>query len=98
MVVVEGVDEGAHGLVGGCSNDGCEKSILCFVFLHKLMMHDAGFSLCFRRESLQEPGWGVSQQLNNPQCMLLVYLLIALVRISVAVLSIRIPVESFKLK
>ena len=65
--LVESVNEGAEGLLGGCASTGCEKSILCFVFLHKLMMHDAGFSSWLHQGMCHTNSVGAfSQQLNNP--------------------------------
>lgn len=54
--LIKSVNEGAHGLVCGCASIGCEKSVLYFIFLHKLTMHDACFSSCFRRGVSQELG------------------------------------------
>jgi len=67
VLIVEGVDEGADRGVGGCASIGCEKSVLCFVFVHKLMMHDAGFSSWFHQGVCRRNWIGAfPQQLNNP--------------------------------
>ena len=67
LVVVEGVDQVVDCFVAGCGSISDEKSVLSFIFVHILILHDAGFSLWLWRGMSREFAAVFPQELNNPQ-------------------------------